>query len=408
MRIPGFPGAHLTYCLNIHPGETWADNLAAIRQHARQVKERVSPREPFGLGLRVSRRAVETLADPAAVEAFRRMLAESGLYAFTINGFPYGAFHGTVVKADVYRPDWRQPERLDYTCRLGEFLAAVLPEDLPGSISTVPVSYGEWMREDRDYEAAVGHLAACAAAFHALRNRTGREIHLGLEPEPDCALETTEQTVEFFERRLRPAGTAWLRANRGCSAREADDMLRRHIGVCFDTCHVSVQFERPADSLAAMVRHGIRISKVQISAALKARMEADGARHLEAFVDPVYLHQAKSRDAAGHKASYPDMTREFLAGWTNTGDARDCRIHFHVPLYISEYDGIASTAGDLTPAFFREAAGAGVRHFEIETYTFPVLPPALRRQAVEESIAGEYAWALDQFRQAATRPAGGI
>ncbi len=133
-------------------------------------------------------------------------------------------------------------------------------------------------------------------------------------------------------------------------------------------------------------------------------MGADSARRLGAFVDPVYLHQAKSMDAVGHKTSYPDMTQEFLAGWSDAGGACDCRIHFHVPLYLSEYDGISSTAGDLTPAFFR-AAGAGIQHFEIETYTFHVLPPALRQQGVEQSIAREYAWVLDQFRPAAAPPA---
>ena len=45
------------------------------------------------------------------------------MYVFTINGFPYGAFHGTPVKAEVYRPDWRDPERLRYTNQLADLLA---------------------------------------------------------------------------------------------------------------------------------------------------------------------------------------------------------------------------------------------------------------------------------------------
>ena len=31
------PPLHLTYCLNIHPGEKWADNFAAIKEHALAV-----------------------------------------------------------------------------------------------------------------------------------------------------------------------------------------------------------------------------------------------------------------------------------------------------------------------------------------------------------------------------------
>lgn len=401
MRIPGFPGAHLTYCLNIHPGETLDENEAAIRKHAARVKRLVSPREPFGLGLRLGRNAADKLADPARLKAFGRMLADGGMYAFTVNGFPYGAFHGTAVKSDVYRPDWRQPERLAYTCRLGELLAALLPEGSEGSISTVPVSYREWMREERDGRIAAENLAACAAALHALHNRTGREIHLGLEPEPDCTLETTEDVIAFFERDLWPVGAAWLSEHGGYSRRAAEAVLRRHVGVCFDTCHFSVQFERLGPSLERLARHGIRISKVQISAALRTRTTGTSSRRLDAFVDPVYLHQVKIMDAEGRKQSYPDLTREFLRGWTDAANGCDCRIHFHVPLYMAEHDGIAPTTDDLTPAFFQVAAGVGVRHFEIETYTFHVLPPTLRPAAVESSIADEYGWALERFAQAA-------
>lgn len=400
MKISGYPDAHLTYCLNIHPGETWDENVAAIRQYAFKVRDLISPRQPFGLGLRISRKAVEVLAGAERLQELRKLLADSGMYAFTINGFPYGAFHGTVVKADVYRPDWRQSERLDYTCRLGEVLAAVLPEGMTGSISTLPVSYREWMKGEGDWQAAIENLAACASVLHDLRDTTGSEIHIGLEPEPDCVLETTADVVEFFERRLLPGGVRWLKDRKGFSVADAEAVLRRHIGICFDTCHLSVQFEKLEQSLAGLVSKGIRISKIQISAALQTKIGLDSARRLGAFVDPVYLHQVKCLDASGRKISHPDMTREFLAGWTDADSRGECRIHFHVPLYVSGYDGIASTAGDITPSFFRAAVKAGVQHFEIETYTFNVLPPALRQQAVEQSIAGEYSWVLAQFKSA--------
>ncbi len=392
MHLPALSDSHLTYCLNIHPGETWAQNLAAIREHAQAVKARVAPTQPFGLGLRVSRRAIDDLADPARVQELRALLAAGGMYAFTINGFPYGTFHGQPVKAEVYRPDWRQPERLDYTCRLGAFLAAVLPDGASGSISTVPVSYRPWIRSPHDLDAAIENLAACAAEFDALRQQTGREVHLGLEPEPDCLLETTPETIAFFEQRLRPGGVAWLKQARGFSTAAAESVLARHIGVCFDTCHASVQFETLDASVTALSRAGIRLSKVQISAALRAPMNTASARRLEAFVDPAYLHQAKFRAPGGPILASPDLTRAFLAGWGADDPSRECRVHFHVPLYVAEYDGIASTADELTPTFWRAAIAAGCRHFEIETYTFNVLPAALRRATVEQSIADEYAW----------------
>src|SRR5438132_878800 len=99
-------GAHLTYCTNIHPGESWSEVRANLERHVVRVKERIAPRERFGIGLRLSAQAARELASPPLMMAFRRWLDAHDLYVFTINAFPYGAFHGTRVKEDVYRPDW--------------------------------------------------------------------------------------------------------------------------------------------------------------------------------------------------------------------------------------------------------------------------------------------------------------
>ena len=101
MRLRDDPPVHLTYCLNIHPGETWTENMAAIRDHALRVKALVAPDRPFGLGLRLGSWAATTLAEKECLNDFKRFLDEHNLYVFTINGFPYGAFHGTAVKAEV-------------------------------------------------------------------------------------------------------------------------------------------------------------------------------------------------------------------------------------------------------------------------------------------------------------------
>ncbi len=51
MKIQDKPEQHLTYCLNIHAGETWAENRKAIEEKATAVRDRVSKGQPFGLGL---------------------------------------------------------------------------------------------------------------------------------------------------------------------------------------------------------------------------------------------------------------------------------------------------------------------------------------------------------------------
>ena len=104
-------GLHLAYCTNIHRGETWAETFASLQTHTLAVRERVCPRAPYGIGLRLGHGAARELSAPTTLRAFQRWLGEHDCYVFTINGFPYGQFHGTRVKEQVYQPDWTTPER---------------------------------------------------------------------------------------------------------------------------------------------------------------------------------------------------------------------------------------------------------------------------------------------------------
>ena len=128
---------HFTYCLNIHGGETWPDTLTAIKKHVEQVKQKIAPDKPFGIGLRLSAQAASQLEKAHNLVNFRQYLDGKGMYVFTVNGFPYGNFHNGRIKTDVYRPDWATDERLEYTKQLVRILAALLPNNVSGSISTV-------------------------------------------------------------------------------------------------------------------------------------------------------------------------------------------------------------------------------------------------------------------------------
>jgi sugar phosphate isomerase/epimerase len=389
------PPLHLTYCLNVHPGETWAENRTAIREKATAVRDRVGRPGPFGLGLRLSRRAADELLAPgqALLEELRSLLAEQGMYAFTVNGFPYGAFHGRPVKQEVYRPDWRAPERLDYTRALAAVLAAVLPPGVPGSISTVPGSYKAWVRTGSDAPAMARALADCALELANLEERTGAWIVLALEPEPDCYLETTAETVRFFEEQVFGAGAEHFARRRGASRAAAVDRLRRHVGVCLDTCHLALQFEEPAESLRVLARRGIAVPKIQLSAALRFDPSRGDAAALDRFVDAVYLHQVKIRGADGVIRAQPDLDVAAVRAAVAQG-AAEIRSHFHVPLYFEGAGGLESTASLLDARFFAAARAAAVPHWEMETYTFHVLPAELQALGVEESVAREYRWVL--------------
>jgi hypothetical protein len=357
----------LGYCTNIHPGESWAEVRANLETHVAAVRARVAPHAPFPVGLRLSARAARELEPDVA--AFGRWLGERGMYVYTINGFPYGAFHATRVKEAVYRPDWLEDERLDYTLRCARILAALLPAGVPGSVSTVPGAFKPRAPGDGEAERMAERLVRCADGLHALAGDTGARVALAIEPEPFCAMETVAETVAFFAR--LPAAT------------------RDVVGVCLDACHLAVEWEDPRGVLAALDAAGIAIPKVQVSAGLEVAPEVDRSE-LARFADDVYLHQVIASDGR-RWLDLPDALAHG-AGPDPAGAA--WRIHFHVPLFREELGPFRSTQRYLRELLALVAARppAARPHLEVETYTWDVLPPEHRAEPVVDAIARELAW----------------
>lgn len=378
MRLRPDAPTQLTYCLNIHRGESWTETMSALRGPVLSVARRVAPDRPFGLGLRLSARAAGELAEPGPLQDLSEFMARQKLGVFTINGFPYGRFHGAPVKARVYEPDWQTEERKNYTCLLADLLAGWLPEGQDGSISTVPVGFAPALTGASAVDAAVAQLLGTVRHLARVEAETGREIHLGLEPEPSCFLESSEDFVRFYERLLAAAGPG------------EEQLVRRHLGVCFDTCHVALAFESLAGAWDRYVAAGIRISKVQLSAALQTGSGEEARAALRAFDEPTYLHQVRARLPDGTVAAWLDLP-EVLAAWP--AEAEQVRVHFHVPLFWQAEGPLGSTVATLDDAFWTRARGGVCTHFEVETYTFDVLPPSLQCGDVVASIAAELNWA---------------
>jgi sugar phosphate isomerase/epimerase len=399
MRLPQNPLLHLTYCQNIHPGESWAENHAALSQKAVAVKNTLHAAGSFGLGLRLSATAAAELADPAALAEGAALFAAQNLYPFSINGFPYGRFHQGPVKENVYAPDWRTHERLSYTLQLAEVLAHWLPAGEEGSISTVPGSFAPWIKNREDEVSMARNLGAAAAGLARIEARTGRRIHLGLEPEPDCFLETTAQTLAFFADALPAGALPVLREQLQVGPEAALELLHRHVGVCFDTCHVALQYEDLTTSLRAYRSAGVLLSKIQLSAALRAPATPEAIEALKAFREPTYLHQVKARGPHGTRKAWTDLPAGLAALPAETG-LEELRVHFHVPLFVAPRAPLASTADSLDLPFWKEVLAGACPHLEIETYTFDVLPPEVHPGDIVESIAAEYRWVLGQLETA--------
>jgi len=374
-------GLHLAYCTNIHRGETWAETFAALQQYTLAVRDRVSPEKPYTIGLRLGARAASELRDPQTLAAFRRWLDRERCYVFTINGFPYGRFHGTRVKEQVYAPDWTTTERVDYTNLLFDLLAEIVPPGVEGSVSTVPCSFKEFITRPGQVSALRANLWRSVEHIAKLSERTGRALHLGLEPEPLCYLETSHETVCFFDQ-LR-------------EEHPRDSRLKQHLGVNYDTCHLAVEYEEPADALRRFREHDVRVSKLHFSSALKVRADARTREALRPFVDEVYFHQVIAREQGGGLRRFRDLDVA-LAG--PPGAAAEWRIHFHIPLHFQPTDLFGTTADHLEGVMDALRADPALcSHIEMETYTWEVMPPEMKNRSVVDQLVSEYQWTLSEL-----------
>jgi sugar phosphate isomerase/epimerase len=286
VRIDRERDIHLTYCTNIHPADGWDAVEANLRKYAPALKARLSPSAPFALGLRLSARDARELLANGRLDELREFLDSEGLYVPLINGFPYGTFHGAVVKADVYAPDWRTDARVEYTNDLVGILARLLPLGIDGGVSTAPLSYKPWMliADEDAMEAITRNVIRTVEAMILARREHGRIVHLDIEPEPDCLLETSTETIGFFERWLLPLGGRMLAREMGVSLDDAQDLIREHVQVCFDCCHFAVEYEDPDAALDRLREAGIRIGRVQLSSAVDVLLP-DRPSEAEAIAD---------------------------------------------------------------------------------------------------------------------------
>ncbi|MEV5890345.1 metabolite traffic protein EboE [Nonomuraea fuscirosea] len=368
LRHPSGTPLHLGYCTNVHPAEDFDGIIAQLDAYAVPIRTALGA-GVLGLGLWLAAPvAAELTADPARLRKLRRELDVRGMEVVTLNGFPYRSFHDPVVKHAVYHPDWTTPDRLAYTLDLARVLAGLLPDDAArGSVSTLPLAWREpWHTAMAD--AAARHLDELAAGLAAVESATGRTVRVGFEPEPGCVVETTAQAVTH----LAGADT-------------------ERLGLCLDLAHLACAWEQPSAALKALRAAGLPVVKVQLSAALES---ADPAA-LREYAEPRFLHQ--TRTPAGDAADDLDeaLDRRLPAPW---------RVHYHVPLHADPAPPLTTTIPVLREALSELAGGPEplCDHYDVETYTWSVLPPALRpatAAGLAAGIAAELDFARTELRE---------
>jgi len=380
----------------VHPGENLPELLNSLKNYIARVRnQRGLRRSGSGLWICASL-ANELVGDPSAQTSLQNHLSDTGISLFTLNGFPYGDFHAASVKQQVYQPDWSQPARYNYTRQLATILAnCMLTGDHEGTISTLPLGYRPDWNADK-HRAAMQALCRLAGELHRLHKESGQNIWVCLEMEPGCVLESTSETIDFFTRQL-PAAAEETGTRR--------EFIDRHLGVCYDVCHQAVMFEDPAESIAGLVAAGIEIGKIQISSALEvAHPHENDTRHLlQDFAEPKYLHQVRCRDENGCLQGVMDLPDAFDVKPLH--QQHPWRVHFHVPIQTNTLCGstLGTTQGEIRSVLDFLAAHPDLHpHLEVETYTWQVLPEALRPHNDKQLIAGltaELTWLERELQQ---------
>lgn len=366
----------LAYCSNVHPGELLDDVIDNISTKFNTVKMQRDLTE-MASGLWLSAKAADSLVNSAnEMSRFQLAVISSGMQLTSLNGFPYGNFHQSVVKKSVYLPDWAQSDRLVYSKNLATILATCLPEGYEqGAISTLPLGYAQgWSAVQQ--KNAVHQLIELSCFLQKLEQDTGKHICFGIEMEPDCVLESTAQLVKFFQDDLLPAAS---RKN------IKSEHILRFIGCCFDTCHQAVMNENIYESLTAIENAGIRVCKIQISNALSAHIsnEQQIRQLTDVFFDDKFLHQTKivtplkmieqeQKITALADLSLPGLTTAFNQSKSASPELQ-IKIHYHIPIHQITFslDFLSSTQYAILQALDYLKSHEQCRPvLEIETYTW--------------------------------------
>jgi len=374
----------LTYCTNVHPLNSfsqWKENILYFGPKIREITKK----DTFAMGLWFNQVLAKQLIEPNFKDLYqiKQWLDEHLLSVYTLNAFPYGHFHDEVVKKKVYLPSWAETSRLNYTLSCTQILAHLMEDDY-GSISTLPLGWKEgWTNETG--KQATKNLITCVKALRALKQKTGKQIRLCLEPEPGCVLEFISEVTDYWNTWLRPFAEA-----EGVE----QSILNEHLGVCYDTCHQAVQFEEPIKALKELQKHSIPLGKMQLSSALvfvPDRHKQSKIKRLT-FAEKKFLHQTRlmQNGEVIRFDDLPDALDSKQISWNTPW-----RVHYHLPLYLQEVlpsDTLMTTIEDMKKAYRYACENQLCEHFEIETYTWSVLPAEIKpkdNEALAYAIAQE-------------------
>jgi hypothetical protein len=389
---------HLTYSTLVHPADDWEQLWKSVNTYLPQVKARMAPNQKFGVCLRTSAPSAAALsADPSKRADLKQFFADNDLYLYTANAFVYGVFKKQIIKEDVYEPDWRTEDRVEYTMQVASLLAHLAPDGIEPSIQSAPLGFKPRVTGEDVVEAYTTNVIRVVAHLVKLHKETGKVVTLGLEPEPRCFLETTDETVEYFTKTLFSGATATRLAKMtGLNEADAATAMRKHMGVVFDIGHQAVGFEHIPTSLQKLVDNDVQIVKLQEAASMyMPGVTQKTVDALQAFAKTIYLSQTCQKKDG--KTTWFMNLEDAFEDWYKNPGPRDWRTHFHVPVFLNDLGAFGTTRYALEEALAFHKKTPLSAHLEIETYTWDVLPDHLKTGDIVEYVCREMDWVKGQL-----------
>jgi sugar phosphate isomerase/epimerase len=342
------------WCSNVLQSAT----AAALVAELESIYDVIPAETPLGLWLPQSMLGSD-------LQPLQRWLAHTDTPLLGLNAFPIDRFHDAVVKTAVYRPHWGDPARAAYTIQAATCLAGLLGPGSSAGLTTVPIG---WRSDTIDLTAACRNIRAVCDRLDAIAQETGTTLHLAIEPEPGCIVDTA-------------GALATLVTDHGLEDLAARGTLR----ACLDACHLAVMHESPSDAVSSLAAAGISIGRLQLSSAPEARDAGHEAMlHLR---EPRWMHQTSIlRD--GHVTFFDDLP-----------DADDApragiwRTHLHVPIHLERIGSLHTTQQTIDELLAATSSLDDRPAIEVETYAWSVLPDEARGNTLAEDIADELAWA---------------
>jgi hypothetical protein len=301
------------------------------------------------------------------------------------------------VKEQVYEPDWRSEERTRYTINVADVLADVGAPGMALSIQSAPLGFKPRVTGDDVVKSYTDHVLRVVAHLIALQARTGRTVQLALEPEPYCFLETTDETIDYFTKHLYSgAAVEKLAKLAHMPISEANEALRRHLGIVYDICHQAVEYENISESLQKLVDAGVPVFKLQEAAALHIPEVTQGVVDtLKRYAKTIYLTQTLEKKD-GKITKFLNVDDAISAFEKNPGP-REWRTHIHVPVFLDDLGQFRTTRFAIEDALRFHKSKRLSPHLEVETYTWDMLPDSLKSGDIVDYICRELEWVRGQL-----------